>query len=76
MTNSIPITIRGKRYPSMSAAARALGISPRTLHEAKEHNNGVYPSSSIGRVLSGAKNYQYGVTSDGVTSLYAAKKLG
>ena len=35
MTRPIPITIRGVKYKSIAAAARAIGVSPGTIHEAR-----------------------------------------
>jgi len=37
--NSVPVTVRGKVYPSMSAAARELGVSPQSVWDAVERGN-------------------------------------
>jgi hypothetical protein len=36
MTLAVPVTVRGETFPSMSACARAFGISPQAVFDAVE----------------------------------------
>lgn len=39
MHNAVTVTIRGTTYPSMSEAARDLGVSPQAVWDAVERGN-------------------------------------
>ena len=73
MPVKIPVKIRGVVYPTQRAAAKALGVSPQTVHHALER--GTEDNIGLGRQNNNARP----VTIDGVTyrsRAEAARRLG